>query len=51
MTVQTEVTIDGITFDCQWYADDDHLGEWVELESVYVNGQDLTGIKIGRAHV
>ena len=44
MTVQTEVTIDGITFDCQWYADDDHLGEWVELESVYVNGQDLTGI-------
>lgn len=45
MTVQTEVEVDGITFDCGWYADDDGLGaEWIELDSVSVNGQDLTGI-------
>ena len=44
MTTQTEVTIDGITFDCEWYADYDHTGEWVELEQVLIGGQDLTGI-------
>ena len=45
MTVSTEVTIDGITFDCGWYADDDGLGTtWIELESVSVGGQDLTGV-------
>ena len=44
MTVQTEVEVDGITFDCGWYADYDECNTWVELVSVSVNGQDLTGI-------
>lgn len=45
MTTMTEATIGGITFDCEWYVDDDGLGSnWVELQSVYVGGQDLTGI-------
>ena len=44
MTTQTEITIDGITFDCEWYADYDHTGEWIELSQVLVGGQDLTGI-------
>ena len=44
MTIQTEVRLDGVTFDCHWYEDEDNLGSsYVQLESVYVNGVDLTG--------
>ena len=42
MTVQTEVEVDGITFDCGWYADYDECS--CVMVSVSVNGQDLTGI-------
>lgn len=45
MTVSTEIEIDGIVFDCDWYADEDDRGDtWVELAAVSVGGQDLTGI-------
>lgn len=45
MTTQTEIKVDGIVFDCHWYADDDGLGNsYVQLDSVHVNGADLTGI-------
>lgn len=45
MTISTEIEIDGIVFDCDWYTDEDDRGNtWVELSSVSVNGQDITGI-------
>jgi hypothetical protein len=45
MTTQTEIKVDGIVFDCHWYEDDDGLGNsYVQLDSVHVNGADLTGI-------
>ena len=45
MTIQTEVRLDGVTFDCHWYEDeDDHGSSYVQLDSVHVNGADLTGI-------
>ena len=44
MTIQTEVKLDGVTFDCYWYEDeDDHGSSYVQLVSVDVNGVDLTG--------
>ncbi len=45
MTTTTEVILDGISFDCGWYVDEDAYGDsYVVLESVSVNGADLTGI-------
>jgi len=45
MTTQTEIKVDGIVFDCHWYGDNDCLGNsYVQLDSVHVNGADLTGI-------
>ena len=39
------VELDGISFDCGWYADEnDHGDQYVVLEAVYINDQDLTGI-------
>lgn len=44
MTMQTEIKVDGIVFDCHWYEDDDGFGSsYVQLDSVHVNGADLTG--------
>jgi len=44
MSVRTEVKLDGVTFDCEWYEDEDDRGNsYVQLSSVYVNGIDLTG--------
>ena len=45
MTTMTEVDIDGIVFDCEWFtAENDRGDTWIELASVYVGGQDLTGV-------
>ena len=39
------IKLDGITFECDYYVDEDYHGdEYVVLETVKVNGQDISGV-------